>query len=146
QHDVDAALPEAVRLVQHAIGLAHAGGGADVDLEAAALGPLDELEEILRPRPRHPRAQGLPSRESIAPRTRATPVSVCRDDDVAGPPSPQRSSQPTVRWWATTAIRAPSVGSDGARRSAHVEPPRGRRVSASSAAPGTGFKPAACGA
>ena len=53
EHDVHAALLEPVRLVQHAVRLAHARRGADVDLEPAALGPLDQLEEVLRPRPRH---------------------------------------------------------------------------------------------
>ena len=46
EHDVDAALLERVRLLEHAVGLADAGGEADVELEPPALAPLDELEEV----------------------------------------------------------------------------------------------------
>ena len=47
-HHVDAALLERVRLLQHAVGLADAGGEADVELEPAALPLLDQLQEVLR--------------------------------------------------------------------------------------------------
>ena len=49
EHDVDAALLQRVRLLEHAVGLADARGEADVELEPAALRALDELEEVLRP-------------------------------------------------------------------------------------------------
>jgi hypothetical protein len=48
--DVDAPLPERVRLLEHAVRLAHARGEADVQLQAPALPPLDELEEVIRAR------------------------------------------------------------------------------------------------
>src|SRR6185295_9281332 len=47
EHDVDAALLEGVRLLQHAVGLADSGGEAEVDLEPAALAALHQLEEVL---------------------------------------------------------------------------------------------------
>ncbi len=42
-HHVHSAAPEEVRLVQHAVGLAYAGRGPDVDLEPAALPRPDEV-------------------------------------------------------------------------------------------------------
>ena len=39
---------ERVRLLQHPVGLADAGGEPDVQLQPAALGALDQLEEVLR--------------------------------------------------------------------------------------------------
>ena len=47
-HDVDAACLERVRLLQHAVGLADAGGEPDVELQPPALRLLDQLEEVLR--------------------------------------------------------------------------------------------------
>ena len=47
---VDAALLQRVRFLQHAVGLADPGREADVELQPPALGALDELEKVLRPR------------------------------------------------------------------------------------------------
>ena len=51
-HDVDPAPSQRVRLFQHAVGLADPGREPDVQLQAAALAALDELEEVLRARSR----------------------------------------------------------------------------------------------
>ena len=45
-HDVHAAAPEIMRLVEHAVRLAHAGGRSDIELELSALAPRDEIDEI----------------------------------------------------------------------------------------------------
>src|SRR5262249_35194071 len=50
---VDAALAQRVRLLEHAVGLADAGGEAEIHLQPAALRAADELEEVLGAR-RHP--------------------------------------------------------------------------------------------
>ena len=49
---VHAALAEGVGFFEHAIGLAHAGGKPDVELEPPALGLLNQLEEVLGARTR----------------------------------------------------------------------------------------------
>ena len=53
EHDVDAALAERVRLLEHPVGLADAGGEPDVELEPAAPGALHQLEEVLGARAGH---------------------------------------------------------------------------------------------
>ena len=46
-HHVDALPPQAVAFLEHVVGLAHAGGEAEVDLQPAALLAADEVEEQL---------------------------------------------------------------------------------------------------
>ena len=48
EHDLDAAPLERLRLLEHAIGLADAGSEADVQLQAPALRPTKDFEEVLR--------------------------------------------------------------------------------------------------
>ena len=45
---VDALLPQAVSLLEHFVGLAHAGGEAQVDLQPAALLAANQLKETFR--------------------------------------------------------------------------------------------------
>ena len=73
ERDFDAAPLERLRLLQHAIGLADAGGEPDVQLQAPALRATEDLEEILRPlrsrviaRPRCP-APGQPFAALVRP-------------------------------------------------------------------------------
>ena len=46
-HHVDALLAQAISFLQHLVGLAHAGGKAEVDLQLAALLLADQVEETL---------------------------------------------------------------------------------------------------
>ena len=46
-HHVDALPPQAVAFLEHVVGLADAGGKAEVDLQPAALLPADEVEKKL---------------------------------------------------------------------------------------------------
>ena len=47
EHHVDAAALQRVRLLEHAVGLAHARREPDVQLEPAPLGAAEHLEEVL---------------------------------------------------------------------------------------------------
>ena len=49
QDDIDAALFQCMGLLEHLIGFAHPRSRADVNLEPAALGALDQLEKIFGP-------------------------------------------------------------------------------------------------
>ena len=50
--DVHAALLQGMGLFEHAVGLADAGGKTEIDLQPAALGPLDDSRKSYGPRPR----------------------------------------------------------------------------------------------
>ena len=54
-HHVHAALAQAVRLFQHTVGLAHASGKADVELESTALALLDQFQKVLGTRAKRAR-------------------------------------------------------------------------------------------
>ena len=44
---IDTCVEQLVRLLQHAVSLAHAGTHADIDLELAAMRLLDQIEKVL---------------------------------------------------------------------------------------------------
>ena len=47
QHDIDPALFQRMGFLQHLVGFANPGGGANINLQPAAFGAFDQLEKIL---------------------------------------------------------------------------------------------------
>src|SRR5262249_13410319 len=85
--DVHALLLQALPLLEHFVGLADAGGEAEVDLQPAPLLVADQRQEALRRRPASVRAHGWPSRAGNVNRN-TVPLS-------------GSLSQVTVPWWAS---------------------------------------------